>query len=79
LKNWLLLKNTDTQKILKYIKSDLQKPSRKSDESDEDFQHRVNEYRKALIKAYQKAINDYARELFSDQYARQHANNTKAK
>lgn len=79
LRQWLLLKNMDTEKVLRYVEKKLKQPVRSESDTDEDFEKALYLYRKQIEDAYKKAINEYARNLYASQYEQLHRDDRRAR
>jgi len=55
----------DVARVIAYSGLDIKIPVRKADDSDKDYETKLAYYREQVTKAYNKAINDYAKERYS--------------
>lgn len=78
LKNWLLVKNMDASKVISYSEMDINFPSRKADDTDDTYNAKLAYYRQQVVKAYNKAVNDYAREMYAKEQSQLHRDDSKA-
>jgi len=55
----------DISKVISYSGLDITYPIRKTEDTDATYDAKLAYYRQQVVKAYNKAVNDYAKELYA--------------